>query len=247
MNQVVLPIAPPPAQFMDSRNYENSKAGGQEQPLGSVPEEEESDWSEMGDETPRFILTGSNRGPVWRHREADGDKDSEGEEIVRRHSPRPVQIPHVQFTSHNEKRSDGMTGEGTYRIPTSPNLGSAILIRSASLEEIPLVRHHMHKELRGTEAMMDLHHQGHEAIEDLDNEIIHHWRTNNARDMAIGRPIEGRTSEAESSLAGLQSAERMLNHFTCGLQPGEGRGRAEVHGWTGGIPDEVLKGERTKL
>ncbi|KAA8587209.1 hypothetical protein FQN60_001045 [Etheostoma spectabile] len=229
MNQVVLPITPPPAQFMDSHNYENAKAGGQEQPLGSVPEEEESDWSEMGDENPRFILTGSNRGPVWRYREADGDKDSEGEEIIRRHSPRPVQIPHVQFTIHNEKRSDCMTVEGTYRLPTSPTLGSAILIRSASLEEIPLARRHMQEELRGTEAMMDLHHQGHEAIEDLDNEIIHHWRKSNARDVAIGRPIEGRTSEA------------------CGPQLGEGQGRAEVHGWTGGIPDEVLKGERTKL
>ncbi|XP_037605133.1 uncharacterized protein si:dkey-273o13.3 [Sebastes umbrosus] len=240
------PITPPPAQFMDSHNYEKAKASGQEQPLGPVPEEEESDWSEMGDETPRFILAGSNRGQVWRHREADVDKDSEsgGEEIVRRHSPRPPQGPHFQFTIHNENLCDGVMGEGTYRITTSPNLGSAVLIRSASLEEIPLARHHMQKELRGTEAMMDLHHQRDEAIMDLDNEIIHHWRASNDRDAAIGRPIESRMSEADSSLAGLQ----MLNHFICGIQPGEGgQGRAEVHGWRGGIPDEVLKGERTKL
>nr|XP_033489391.1 LIM domain-containing protein A isoform X2 [Epinephelus lanceolatus] len=248
MNQVVPPIAPPPAEFMDNHTYEKAKAGGQEQPLGSVPEEEESDWSELGDETPRFILTGSNRVPVWRHREAD-DKDSEsgGEEILRRHYPRPLQIPHLQFTMHNENLSDGTAGEDTFRISTSPNHGSAILIRSASLEEIPLARHHMQKELRGTEAMMDLHHQGGEATGDLDNEIIHHWRTNNDRDAAMVRL--SRTSEADSSLTGLQSAERMFNHFMCGAQPaeGQGQGRAEVHSWTGGIPDELLKGERTQL
>ncbi|XP_059208115.1 uncharacterized protein si:dkey-273o13.3 [Centropristis striata] len=251
MNQVVPPITPPPAEFMDNHNYEKAKGGGQEQSLGSVPEEEESDWSEMGDETPRFILTGSNRGQVWRHREPDVDKDSEsgGEEIVRQHSPRPLQIPHLQFTLHNENLSDGMTGEGTYRITTSPNLGSAILIRSASLEEIPLARHHMQKELRGTEAMMDLHHRGAETIVDLDNEIIHHWRISNDRDAAIVRPTESRMSEADSSLTGLQSAEQMLNHIISGPQQseGQGQGRAEVHGWTGGIPDEVLKGERTQL
>ena len=245
MNQVVPPITPPPDEFMDSHNYEKPKASGQDQSLGSVPEEEESDWSEMGDETPQFILTGSNRGQVWRNQDGDVDKDSESgcEDIFRPHLPRPLQIPHLQFTLHNENLSDGITGEGTYRITMSPNLGSAILIRSASLEEIPLARHHMQKELRGTEAMMDLHHQGAEAIVDLDDEIIHHWRTN------TDRPIEGRTSETDSSPSSLQSAERMLNHFTCGPQPAEGpgQGRAEVQGWTGGIPEEVLKGERTKL
>ncbi|GAA6218381.1 uncharacterized protein LOC108893247 [Lates japonicus] len=265
INQVVLPITPPPAQFMDSHNYGKAKAGGQEQSLGSVPEEEESDWSEMGEETPRFILMGSNRSQTWRHQEGDMDKDSEsgGEETVRRHSPRPRQIPHLQFTIHDEilqaphtntcpssfKMSDGMTGEGNYRIASSPNLGSSILIRSASLEEIPLARHHMQKELRGTEAMMDLHHPGDEAIEDLDNEIIHHWRTNNEREAAVGRQIESRMSEADSSLTSLQSAEQMLNHCLCESQSSEGndQGIDEVHGWTGGIPDEVLKGERTQL
>lgn len=250
INQVVLPITPPPAQFMDSQTYGKAKAGGHEQPLGSVPEEEESDWSEMGEETPRFILTGSNRGQAWRHREGDVDKDSESgsEEMPRRHSPCPMHIPHLQFTIHNESLSDGMTGEGTYRITTSSTLGSAILVRSASLEEIPLAHHHMQKELRGTEAMMDLH-RGEETIDDLDNEIIHHWRASNDRDAAKGRPLESRMSEADSSLASLQAAERMLNHFMCEPQPGEGtsQGRAEVHGWTGGIPDKVLRGERTQL
>ncbi|XP_023274006.1 uncharacterized protein LOC111663868 isoform X2 [Seriola lalandi dorsalis] len=252
--------------FMDSQNYGKAKAGSQEQSLGSVPEEEESDWSELGEETPRFILTGSNRGQTWRFQEGDMDKDSEsgGEETVRRHSARPRQIPHLQFTIHNEmlpapqtnacpsgfkSLSDDMTGEGTYRITSSPNLGSSILIRSASLEEIPLARHHMQKELRGTEAMMDLHHPGDEAIGDLDNEIIHHWRTSNDREAGIGRPMESRTSDADSGLASLQSAEQMLNHFIREPQSceGKGHGRAEMHGWTGGIPDEVLKGERTQL
>lgn len=265
INQMILPITPPPAQFMDNLNYGKVKAAGQEQSLGSVPEEEESDWSEMGEETPRFILTGSNRGQAWRHQEGDLDKDSEsgGEEIVRRPSPCPMQIPHLQFTIHNEilpvaqtsacpsgfkNLPDRMTGEGTYRITTSPNLGSAMLIRSASLEEIPLACHHMQKELRGTEAMMDLHHPGDEAIEDSDNEIIHHWRTSNDRGAVIMRP-KSSLSEANSSLASLQSAERMLNHFIRETQTseGKGQGRAEVHGWTGGIPDEVLKGERTQL
>lgn len=263
INQVVLPIAPPPVQFMDNDNYGKVKAAGQEQPLGSVPEEEESDWSEVGEETPRLILTGSNRGQTWRHREADLDRDSESgsEEIPRRHSPRPLQIPHLQFTSHSDNLpapqtssrpsgiknlSDDITGEGSYRS-SSPNHGSAILIRSASLEEIPLACHHMQKELRGTEAMMDLRHRGNEATEDLDNEIIHHWNTSNHR--VIGRPIDSSMSKAESSLASLQSAERMLNHFICDSYTTEGReqDRAEVHGWIGGIPDEVLKGERTKL
>lgn len=251
---------------MDSHNYAKAKTSGQEQSLGSVPEEEESDWSEMGEETPRFILTGSNRGQTWRLQEGDMDKDSEsgGEETVRRHSARPRQIPHLQFTIHNEilqapqtntcpssfnNLSGDMAGEENYRITSSPNHGSSILIRSASLEEIPLARHHMQKELRGTEAMMDLHHPGDEAIEDSDNEIIHHWRTSNSREAGIGRPIESRMSDAESSLASLHSAEQMLNHFILEPQSSEGKvqGGVEVHGWTGGISDEVLKGERTQL
>lgn len=237
---MVHPITPPPVQFMDGHNnYEKEPS------LGPVLEEEESDWSERGDETPRFTLTGSNRGEVWSQRGADVDKDSEsgGEEIVRRHSQCPMQVPHFQFTIHNKDLSDGMTGEGTYRFTTSPNIGSAILIRSASLEEIPLARHHTQKELRDTEAMMDLHQQGHEVIKDLDNEIIHHWRSSN------DRPIESRKSETDSSLATLESAERMLSQFICGSPPaeGQGHGRAGVHGRAGGIPDDVLKGERTQL
>ncbi|XP_077360994.1 uncharacterized protein LOC144006160 isoform X2 [Festucalex cinctus] len=213
VSQVMLPLAPPPLQFMDSQNYEKvTTTTGQEQCLGSVPEEEESDWSEMGEEIPRFILTGSNRSQAWMHREGDMDKDSE---------------------------SGGMTGDSTFRITAGQNLGSTVLIRSASLEELPLACHQMPKELRGTEAMMDLHHPGDEASDDLDNEIIHHWRTTR----------DGRASEAESAPCSLQSVEQMLNRFMCEPQPGEGicQSRSEMHGWTGGIAEEVLGGEQTQL
>ncbi|XP_077402814.1 uncharacterized protein LOC144036222 isoform X2 [Vanacampus margaritifer] len=180
ISQVMLPLAPPPVQFMDSQNYEKVQIAGQEQCLGSVPEEEESDWSEMGEEIPPFILTGSNRSQAWM------DKDSE---------------------------SGGMTGDSTFRITPGPNLGSTLLIRSASLEEIPLACHQMPKELRGTEAMMDLHRPAHEASDDLDNEIIHHWRTNKR---------DGRGSEAESAPCSLQSVDQMLDRFMCEPQAGEG-------------------------
>ncbi|XP_061607755.1 filaggrin-2 [Phyllopteryx taeniolatus] len=251
INQVLLPIAPPPIQFMDSQNYEKVKAAGQEQCLGSVPEEEESDWSETGDEIPRFILTGSNRSQAWMPGEGDTDKDSEsgGEEVVRLPSPRPLQIPHLHFTIHNEilpappgdACPSGMTGESTFRITASPNLGSTVLIRSASLEEIPLACHQLPKELRGTEAVMDLRRPGDEAIDDFDNEIVHGWRMNNNGD--------GRASEADSAPCSLQSVEQMLNRFPREPQPGEGpcRRRSELHGWTRGIAEEVLGGEQTQL
>lgn len=228
---------------MDSHNYGKANTNGQEQSLGSVPEEEESDWSEMGEETPRFTLTGSNR-QTWRFQEGDLDKDSEsgGDDFVPPHSPRAMQIPQLQFTIHNERLSDGLRGEATYRITTSSNLGSAMLIRSASLEEIPQARHK--KELRNTGAMMDHRPRGDEAIEDLDNEIIHHWTGCGKLDVSIVRPIE-----AESSIAGLQSGERMISHFMCEpqLDGGSDQDRAEVHSWTGEVLEEVLKGERTEL
>ncbi|XP_032433241.1 uncharacterized protein LOC116728981 [Xiphophorus hellerii] len=262
--QMTPPIAPPPAQFMDSHNYGKEANSAPEQALGSVPEEEESDWSEVGEETPRLLLTGSNRGQAWRPEEADMDKDSESgsEDLVRRHSPRPLQIPHLQFTIHNEfvpsshtntlpsgfkNLSEGMRKEESYRITTSPNVKSTILIRSASLEEIPLTRHD--EELRGTEAAQSLHHSADEAVEDLDNQIIHHWRMSGDRDTVIRRLIKSRAPEEDGILANLQSAEQLLNHFICDPTSGEGRepARFEMHGWTGGIPEEVLKGERTQL
>lgn len=248
INEVILPITPPPAQFMDS--YGKSKTSEQEQPLGSVPEEEESDWSEMGEDTPRFVLTGSNRSHAWRFQEVDADKDSEsgGDEVLRPHSPRPLQIPHLQFTIHNENLSDSMAGEGVYRITTGSALGSTILIRSASLEDIPLARHHTQEELRDAGTMMDLHYQGDSVITDLDNEIIHHWRQGTGIDTAIGSLREDGMSEADSSMASLQSAELMLSHFICDPSDGgNGQSRTEVHEWKGGISEKVLKGQRTQL
>lgn len=231
---------------MDSHDYGKANTSVQEQSLGSVPEEEESDWSEMGEEIPGFILRGSNRQP-WRFREGDLDKDSEsgGDDFIRPHSPCPHQIPHLQFTIHSESLSDDLPGETTYRITTSPNLSSAILIRSASLEELPLARHHSQKELRDAEAMIDFHHQGDKSDEDLDNDIIHHWRGSGEMD-TVGRHTEGRMSDTESgSMTSLQSAERMLSHFI--HEPQYNEGNDQGHGWTGGIPEEVLKGHRTQL
>lgn len=261
-------ITPPPAQFVDNHNYEKDQTSGQEQPLGCVPEEEESDWSEVGEETPRLRLTGSSRGQTWRTHEADMDKDSESgsEEILRRCSPCPLQIPHLQFTIHNEflppahtsscpsgfkNLCDSIAGdiEEIYMTTTSPTLNSAILIRSASLEEIPLIRHHMQKELRGTEAMMNLHQSANEAMEGLNNEIIHHWRMSSDRDTVIRRLPKSGVAEADGSMAGLHSAERMINHFLCDPPANEAGdlGRDEMHGWAGGIQGKVLNVGRTQL
>lgn len=242
---VVSPITPPPAQFMDNFPYGKDKATGQEQSLGSVPEEEESDWSEVGEETPRFVLSGLNRGQVWRRRQSDVDKagESGNEGVFRPHSPRPTPVPHLQLSVHNESLSfmpnyisDIAACESSYKFTGSPSLGSAALFRSASLEEIPLGRHSMHNELQGTEAVMDLHHSGVRATHDIDNEIIHHLRNN-------------RDTEMDAAMSNLQSAERILNHLISETQHSNGKGErpAEAQGWSEGIPDELLKGERTKL
>ncbi|XP_072302680.1 uncharacterized protein [Eucyclogobius newberryi] len=245
------PVAPPPVQFMDSLNCAQDKVAGQEQSLGSVPEEEESDWSEIGEETPRFVLTGFNRGQAWRQRESDEDKTSESgrEDIFQSNSSRPSIIPHLQFTVHNEilplthtNLSNIVTCQSSFQITTNPSLGSAVLVRSASLEEIPLACHSMPKELRGTEAMMDLHHSGGAgAIHDFDNEFIHHLKSN--RDTAHVRQMDCSVSEMDTAMSNLQSAERILNHLISETQHRD----AEVHGWCEPVPDELLKGERTKL
>ncbi|KAF7665522.1 hypothetical protein LDENG_00139760 [Lucifuga dentata] len=180
INETVLPISP---------------ALGQEQPLGPVPEEEESDWSEMGEETSRFILTRSDRGHAWKHREGQGliASESGDEEFVGRHPSRSLQIPHLQFTIHHEilpvcqtnanpasfkNASDGMSLKHPHRATTGLKIESTNLIRAASLEEIPVVCQYVLKELRGTDAMVDPHHPGNvDAVKDSDNEIIHHWKT----------------------------------------------------------------------
>ncbi|KAK7915858.1 hypothetical protein WMY93_011619 [Mugilogobius chulae] len=154
----IAPVAPPPAQFMDSLTYAKDKVGTQEQSLGSVPEEEESDWSEI-----------------------------------------------------------------------------------ASLEEIPFARHSLPKELRGTEAMLDLHHSGAEALYDCDNEFIHNLKS--SRDMLHMRQTDSSVSEMDAAMSNLHSAERILNHLISETQSSE----AESHGWIEAIPDKLLTGERTQL
>ncbi|KAK0143952.1 Tight junction-associated protein 1 [Merluccius polli] len=138
-NQFVLPVAPPPPQFVDSQNYGKPKGPNQNQSLVSVPEEEESDWSEMGDETPRFLLTGSNRFQAasagflpWRSEErrgggwpgqgdGDGDSESGGEEFVRHHPPGSLHLPHLHFTLHHHEMFPPPPDDGcpaAYRIMT---------------------------------------------------------------------------------------------------------------------------------
>ncbi|XP_055005580.1 uncharacterized protein LOC129407703 [Boleophthalmus pectinirostris] len=240
-------VAPPPAQFMDSLNFPKDKVVGQEQPLGSVPEEEESDWSEIGEETPRFVLTGLNRGQAWRHRGGDEDKanELEREEIFNPNSSHSSTMSHLQFTVHNEilpltqsNLSKIVTCQSSYRITTSPSLGSAVLVRSASLEEIPMAHHTT--ELQSTEAMTDLHHSG--AVHDSDNEFIHHLK--NSRHTAHVRPVDSSVSEMDAAMSNLQSAERILNHLISETQHSE-----TEHSWPEpeAVSEKLLKGERTKL
>ncbi|XP_061660303.1 filaggrin-2 [Syngnathoides biaculeatus] len=229
------PPAPPPVQFMDSQSYERVKAAGQDQCLGSVPEEEESDWSETGEQIPRFILTGSNRSQAWIPAEGDTDKDGESggeEEAVRLASPRPLHVPHLRVTVHNEvlpALPAKATAEDAFGVGRGPNPGSsAVPIRSASLEEIPLACR-----LRGTEAVVDLRHPGDEGLEDFQNEIFHHWMA----------------AEVDSAPCSLQSVDQTLNRFPREPQAAEGTRlpRSELHGWTEGIAEEVLGGEQTQL
>lgn len=259
-NQMVHPVTHPPAQFTDDHDYDKPKVVGQEQSLRSVPEEEESDWSEMGEETPRLMLSRtSNRNAAWRNQEVDLGNQISGsasEELVGGHS---AQKPHLHFTFHGEvlpslptstrqsdlkSPSEGLTCESNYRITSSPNLGSSILIRSASLGEMPVVNQRLQQELKSTEAMMDLYQPGSEVMEDLDGHIIHNWKTSSCVQAATASSME-----AKGSLVGLHSAEQMLNSLIAETQPSEGKreDRVEALGWTGGIPDEVLKLEWTKL
>ncbi|XP_062342263.1 uncharacterized protein si:dkey-273o13.3 [Osmerus eperlanus] len=260
INQFVIPVAPPPPQFMDGRNYGKVMAMGEDQYLGPVPEEEESDWSEMGEEAPRCGVRGSCVGfhgdtafLPWRQAqghwagqgEGDTDSGSGSEDVVKENPPTSLKIPHLQFTMHPESaQGPGTEGcsvgfnnppaslkcEGGYRVSTIRRLGSPVRVLSASLEEISTGRapHHRPGEqglLRGTEAMLDLHHPDEGAMEDFDDdEIIHNWRTRGDRGLGGEGGLEARGAEDGTNLVNLQSAQRMLNHFISQLQPGEGDG-----------------------
>ncbi|XP_036845247.1 uncharacterized protein LOC118966633 [Oncorhynchus mykiss] len=273
VNQFLLPVAPPPVQFMDSHHYGKVTTKGEDLSLGTLPEEEESDWSEMGDEAPKCVLrsAGGHHGGTafqpWRQEricwagQGEGDTESEsgGEEIVRQHPPHSLQIPHLHVTIHEtlpapmddvtlttsfKNSAYGPTEEDGYRVTASRKLGSPIRILSASLDEIPSSRRQKHRQeeqhgqLKGTEAMMDLHQPEDGTMDDSEDEIIRNWRTR-SEDMGV----DVREVDPGSSLDNLQSAQNMLNHFICQLQPSVEEGR----GWTGGAPDEVLNGERTQL
>ncbi|KAG1957554.1 tight junction-associated protein [Pimephales promelas] len=116
-----LPVAPPPAQFMDSDRYDKVSMHGDDQSLGTLPEEEESDWSEMGEEAQICVLRGSqgNRENAsyyqWQQSQGcwegmnqyskgnvDTESDSGGEESKCHQPPHGLQIPHLKFTVHPE-------------------------------------------------------------------------------------------------------------------------------------------------
>ncbi|XP_030010395.1 LIM domain-containing protein A-like [Sphaeramia orbicularis] len=188
ISQVVLPITPPPAQFMDGQSYGKDNGPGQEQCLGAVPEEEESDWSEMGEDTPTFTLRGSNRGPAWRPLEMDTDRGSE-------------------------------TGEHSdWTPPCPPPLGSALLLRSASLEEIPLGRRPPTQRDVTMMDMMELRLPGCGHAHSSGSDFTCHWRTTQVSE---GQRSEGTEVKGQGCVGGC--------------------------GWRGSIPDEVLNGERTQL
>ncbi|XP_051542422.1 uncharacterized protein LOC127434031 [Myxocyprinus asiaticus] len=227
-----LPVAPPPAQFMDSDHYDKRD----DQSLGTLPEEEESDWSEMGEEA----LMGSqgtheNTYFQWQQRQgcweganqygreyADTESESGGEENKTHQPLHGLQIPHLKFTVHPEtlpvpiadvslarfKQSPDGPASESYQITEVRNLGSPIRVLSASLEEIHsiglLKMQDDHGQLRSNKSMMDLHHTqvGTRQASYVDD-IVCNWREANSQG----------SGEDVSGMVGLESAQKMLNHF----------------------------------
>ncbi|XP_051980518.1 uncharacterized protein LOC127641512 [Xyrauchen texanus] len=227
-----LPVAPPPAQFMDSDHYDKRD----DQSLGTLPEEEESDWSEMGEEV-LMVSQGTHENTYfqWQQRQgcweganqygrgnADTESESGGEENKTHQPPHGLQIPHLKFTVHPEtlpvpiqdvslarfKQSpDGPESE-SYQITDVRNLGSPIRVLSASLEEIHsiglLKMQDDHGQLRSNKSMMDLHHTqvGTRQVSYVDD-IVCNWRETNSQG----------SGEDVSGMVDLESAQKMLNHF----------------------------------
>ncbi|KAK2911314.1 hypothetical protein Q8A67_003447 [Cirrhinus molitorella] len=225
-----LPVAPPPAPFMDSDHYDKVSMHVDDQSLGTLPEEEESDWSEMGEETQICIPRGSQGSHEnasyyqWQRYSkgiVDTESESGGEESKCHQAHHGLQIPHLKFTVHPEtlpvpmedvslarfKQSpDGLDG---YQITEVRNLGSPIRVLSASLEEIHSIgllkqQEDHHSQLRSNKSMMDLHHSqsGTRQVSYAD-EIVCNWREANS--YAAG--------QERSGMVGLESAQKMLNHF----------------------------------
>lgn len=239
-------VAPPPFQFMDSDHYNNGSVAVDEQSLGPLPEEDESDWSEMGEEAKHYGLSSLERGQhgcsgfspwnreqsCWvksdQYRRGDGDteSESEGEEIS--HS-QGLQIPHLQFSIHPEtlpvpvanlkQNLDVPVGE-EYHVPTGRQLSSPIRILSASLEginSVDLQQLEHHGQLKCTKDKMQLHHPQQSINEDwTEGEPTHNWKKANKQCTDDGKKGEG--NGASEPMANLESAQKMLNHF---IQEGE--------------------------
>jgi len=249
-NLFVLPVAPPPPQLVDGQNYGKPDGPNQNQSLVSVPEEEESDWSEMGDEAPRLLLMGSGglqasaggflpgrgearRGGGWPGRgDLDGDGESGGEELVRCHpAAGSLHLPQLHFTLNGQMfhPPPGHGCPATYRVvPVGRGASSPVLLRSASLEEIGGGHHHMQQEEKQEEEEEGLARRPGDVMhgEDPDNEILHHWWSWADGGVAVGR--EAQATQGSEGMAddgggldGLSSAQRMLNHFVCELQHGD--------------------------
>ncbi|XP_064206221.1 uncharacterized protein LOC135262843 isoform X2 [Anguilla rostrata] len=165
-NQFLLPVAPPPTQFMDNDHYNKIIGTGDNQALGPVLEEEESDWLVAGEglqqgpgggqrSVTAFLPWKQEQGScvgLTRDRKGEGDAGSESgrDEGVRRHPPHSLQIPHLQFTMHPEtlpvptadlslarfRNTPNSPAGQGYRVAAMHKLGSPIRVLSASLEEI---------------------------------------------------------------------------------------------------------------
>lgn len=239
-------VAPPPFQFMDSDHYNNISVAGDEQSLGPVPEEDESDWSEMGEEAKHYGLSSMQRCQhgctgfsrwnqdhgCWvksdQYRRGDGDteSESEGEGISQGQG---LQIPHLQFSIHPEtlpvpgdnlKRNlDDSVGKEYYVHP-GRHLSSPIRILSASLEGINstnLQQLEHHGQLNCTRGKIDHHHPQQGTVEDWpEDEPTHNWKMANEQDTGDGK--KGAGSIGAEPMANLESAQKMLNHF---IQEGE--------------------------
>lgn len=234
-------VAPPPFQFMDSDHYNKGSVAGGEQSLGLVPEEDESDWSEMGEEAKHYALSSLERGQHgctgfsrwhqeqghWvksdQYRRGDEDTESESGEEEMAHT-RGLQIPQLQFSIYPEtlpvpvaslkQNMDGPVGE-EYHIHTGHQLGSPICILSASLEGINstnLQQLEHHGQLRCTKGKVDLQHTQQGVVEDwTEDGLTYNWEKANKQ--YTGDGTKGAGSSGSEPMANLESAQKMLNHF----------------------------------
>ncbi|XP_046694533.1 filaggrin [Silurus meridionalis] len=239
-------VAPPPFQFMDSDHYTKSSVVGDEESLGPVLEEDETDWSEMGEEAKDCACSSLERGQhrckgfsTWQqeqgcwvksdqYRRGDGDTESEsgGEKMAHKQG---LQIPHLQFSIHPEflpvplaslKQNLDGPGGNEYHIYTGCQLSSPIRLLSASLEGINstgLQQVEHQGHLKCTKGKLDLHQPHQSADEDwTEDELTHNWKEANKQQTEDRE--KGAGSSVSVPMANLESAQKMLNHF---IQEGE--------------------------